>query len=614
MKAKLKFFLSYTLGWLLLFLLGKIVFLLYENAESFRFPLSDWLRILGHGLKMDLSATAYLAVLPLIILAVTSFLHWKIPYRLINAYTAVIIFFFLMVSLIDLEIYKYWGMRLDISAFRFISTPKENLASSPVWVLVLFPLLLAAASVMLYRLYKKSCAAFLVDADRTGVRGLVTFMLLTVAMLLPARGGVGVSVINAGTVYFHRESFANHAALNVVWNFGHSVIEQRAYENPYIFFPEGDPEGRLEDLYFSGDSTVKVLRTRRPDIILIILESFSAKLVEVTGGADNVTPSLNALAGQGILFDHIYASDSRTDKGLATILSGYPVLEAIPILKFAEKTQHLPYLSKSLKEAGYHATFYYGGEVDFANMRSYLVNGQFDRIIAEDDFPPSYTAGKWGIPDHKMFESFLDGVLNDSGPSLNVLLTLSSHEPFDVPGIPKFGSETLEQKLFSSVFYTDSCLGRFIQQLKGSKNWDNTLLILVADHGTRLPDYSEMREPAKYHIPMLWLGGALARDTVIAKYGSQADLAETLLRQMDISTDDFMLGKDLLSPASRSFAFFSYRDGVGMLTDSAAISYNFNTRKLEESSGKVDESLVNYAKLYQQSVYQDYLNRGPDRH
>ena len=151
-----------------------------------------------------------------------------------------------------------------------------------------------------------------------------------------------------------------------------------------------------------------------------------------------------------MLFSNIYAADSRTDKGLATILSGYPVLEAIPILRYPDKTQHLPYLTKSLIEHGYQASFHYGGDIDFANIRSYLVNGDFSQIVSEADFPAAERTGKWGVPDHYVFNRFLTDIRADSGQWFHVMMSLSNHEPFEIPVKPKFGSGNLTEKFYSS--------------------------------------------------------------------------------------------------------------------------------------------------------------------
>jgi phosphoglycerol transferase MdoB-like AlkP superfamily enzyme len=322
--------------------------------------------------------------------------------------------------------------------------------------------------------------------------------------------------MNTGTVYFHENQFANHAAVNVCWNFGNSLVYSKETENRFAFY-DGDKYRHLAgDLYPDTDTTSKVLTTARPNIIIIMMESFSAKLIETLGGERSVTPSFNTLSGEGVLFSNIYATDSRTDKGMASVISGYPVTESIPILSYPEKHANLPFISADLAAIGYHTSFSYGGDVDFANMRSYLVNGKFSSINSEDVYPSDRRKGKWGLHDEVMFDNFYNEVVSASAPFFKMLLTISNHEPFEIPGYQKFKSSDPGDKFRSSAFYADSCLGSFISRLKETPVWDQLLVILVADHGARLPDFSESYEPRKFHIPMLWLGGAVGKDSVVS--------------------------------------------------------------------------------------------------
>jgi phosphoglycerol transferase MdoB-like AlkP superfamily enzyme len=607
MKARLLFLVKYILFWLLLFLLGKITFLLYEHNQSFNLHWTDWLRILQHGFRLDLSTTGYIVCLPSLILAFSSFRHVKPAYWILNVYSFLMLVVFLLITLIDLEIYKYWGTRLDSAPLRFLNKPGETLASSSLITLVLYFSAFVLLSMLLFRIYLKYVAAGLQNAERAGWRCLVLFLFITASLILPIRGGVNVSVINTGSAFFHRNTFANHAGINVIWNFGHSIVENKETSNPFIHFRNKDYDQDLKQLYTHRTPSQIIITTEKPNIVLIILESFSARVIEPLGGVKGIVPCFNNLCRQGILFSNIYAADSRTDKALAAILSGYPVLEAIPILRYPDKTQHLPYLTKSLKQHGYQASFHYGGDIDFANIRSYLVNGDFIQIISEADFPAAERTGKWGVPDHLVFNRFLTDIRADSGQWFHVMMSLSNHEPFEIPVKPKFGSGNLTERFYSSSSYADSCLGDFIRRYKESGLWNNSVVVLVADHGTRVPDFCEVYEPRKFHIPLLITGGAVSKDTVVSKMGSQADLAVTLLNQLNLDTRDYILGKDLLAPDSRSFVFYSYKNGIAMLTDSTGFGIDFNSGDYNFVYGPVQDLYVSYARSMQQYVFDNYL-------
>lgn len=607
MKARLKFLMLYFIAWLCMFVIARLAFLFYQHSQSFALSPGIWMNIFIHGLKLDLSTAGYFTLLPAVIMGLTSFSNYRPAYYSINVYTLLIVLIFLLITLVDMEAYKYWGARLDSAPMRFLGKPKETLASSSFMTLVIYLTMFLLLLWLLYRLYRRYLATALKNSGKAGIAGILVFSLLAALLLLPIRGGWGVSPINTGSVYFSRNAFANHAAVNVIWNFGHSLLEGKESQNPYLFSKSKDYDASLKALYHDGDNPVPVLKTTRPNILLLILESFSAKLIEPLGGKPGVTPEFNALCKHGVFFSKIYSTDSRTDKGLATIISGYPVLEAIPILKYPEKTQHLPFISKSLMDSGYHVSFMYGGDVDFANMRSYLVNGGFAKISSGSYFPANLRTGKWGVPDHFVFDRFLEDIKADTGRWFKVMLTLTNHEPFEIPTNPKYGDRNLTEKFYSSAYYADSCLGDFIRRFKETGLWDNTLIIMVADHGTRLPDFDDIFEPRKHHIPMLWTGGAVAQDTVVTKTGSQADLAVTLLRQLGITTNGYILGKDILSPASRSFAFYSIKNGIAMVTDTSGFGYDFITAGLSYTYGRTDTAHVKIAKSLQQYIFEHYL-------
>jgi phosphoglycerol transferase MdoB-like AlkP superfamily enzyme len=291
----------------------------------------------------------------------------------------------------------------------------------------------------------------------------------------------------------------------------------------------------------------KIINTDKPNVVIIILESFTSKIIGVLGGRPEVTPNFNKLSHEGILFDNFYASGDRSDKGIVAILSGYPAQPTSSIIKFPQKTQNLPYLSHTLAKMDYSTNFYYGGDINFANMRSYFANGGFN-TVTKNDFNKSDCNSKWGVHDHIMFNKLLDDIDKENQKFFKVFFTLSSHEPFDVPMKTVINGDDEDNKFLNSAYYTDSCIGNFFENAQKRAWWKNTIFILVADHGVRLPDNTAINSVLKFKIPMLFLGGALKKqDTVIHTYGSQIDIPKTLLTQMGIKNDKYRFSKNLLS-------------------------------------------------------------------
>lgn len=606
MKARLKFFCLYFLFWLLLFILGKFAFLFYHANQSFQLPLIDWFRIIGHGFLLDLSTAGYFSLIPLFVLLLSSYSNYKIPWYAINSYTLVLLAAFLLVTLVDFEVYKYWGVRLDNTALRFVGKPREMLASSTWSVIVIFTLSFLAMTYLFFSLYLRYVGKWLVDSNKPRWKGMLVFLFLFPILFLAIRGGVGIAPINVSRVYFHPEPFPNYAANNVVWNMGHSLMEKKDQPNPFKYLDDQTARQYIEELFAEDSARVELLNTKRPNVILVILESFTAKLIEPLGGLPGVTPNFNRLCRESVFFTNLFANDSRTDKSIVSILSGYPALGKVSIIKFPNKTQKLGIISQEMGQAGYHTSFYYGGDVDFASIRSYLVNGRFQNIVEVSDFDKSQQTGRWGVHDPYTFQRLFDDCNSSDKPFFKVLMTLSNHEPFDIPGEPRFGNKTLDDRVSSSAYYTDSCIGDFIRKAKQKEWWKNTVIIMLADHGTKFPGNSVVYYPEKYRIPMIWTGGAIKSDTLITTYFSQSDLARTLLNQMDMDASAYPLSKDIFK-ARHSFAFYEFNNGFGLMSDTASYVYDNDLQKVILNQGRISDFILQGGKAIQQEVYEVFL-------
>ena len=403
--------------------------------------------------------------------------------------------------------------------------------------------------------------------------------------------------------------FLNHTAINAVWNVGTSAFTQKPVKNPYEFGDLSVAKSIVDSLTLKKGFPEKVLNTSKPDIIIIVLESFSGYLIGPLGGDSLVTPNINRYSREGILFTDFYASGTRTDKAIPAILDGYPAQPAQSIIKEPKKSQSLPSLVKILIDNGYHSSFWYGGEINFANFNSFVIGSGFHDIITKSNFDPVNYNSKWGVHDHILFQTLKDSMKSVKEPFLKVVLTLSSHEPFDVPMEPVFKGSDDMAKYKNSVYYTDKTLGSFFDWAKGTDWWKNTLIILVADHCARISSDMPNYKPNVFRIPMLWIGGALSeRDIRITKLGSQVDIPTTLLDQLGIP-GPFPFSKDLLSDQSKSFAFYTYNEGFGFLTDSSAVGFDLKSRMPMLSEGKDPESAEKKGKAFLQVLFNDYLKR-----
>jgi phosphoglycerol transferase MdoB-like AlkP superfamily enzyme len=500
---------------------------------------------------------------------------------------------------------------MDHTPLAYLKTPKEAVASASTVESVVAPLAAIIIAALFIYLYNKFIDKLFHDLKRVRylIPSILFFIVMWAALIIPIRGGVGIAPINAGTVYFNENTFVNHTAINVVWNFGSSVINGKPTKNPYGYSELDNANTLTSRLLENNEVTEKVLKEGTPNILFIVLESFGTALIGPLGGDSLTTPCFNSYIDRGILFNNIYASGNRTDKAMPAILNGYPAQPAESIMKEPKKTQSLPGIVKTLTADGYSSSFWYGGEINFANFNSFVINAGFREIVTMKNFDPENYNSKWGVHDDVLFEALKDSMQSVREPFVKVVLTLSSHEPFDVPMEPVFAGNDELTKFRNSIYYADKALGYFLDWASKSEWWKNTLVILVADHCRRnssdIPAYSE----EIFRIPMLWLGGALAKEGIkIEKFGSQTDIPLTILNQLKKDVD-FPFAKDLLSDGSNSFAFYTFNEGFGFITDSSKYIYDHKLGAPVVSEGRSPELAGVYGKAYLQVLFDDFLKR-----
>jgi phosphoglycerol transferase MdoB-like AlkP superfamily enzyme len=591
--------------------MARLFFIFIQYHSSFQNSIGDLLGTFWHGAKLDISTIGYYLIIPLLLVIPGVCFNGNWFRIFMRWYTFFLIVFSSIIIVSDANLYSYWGFRMDFTPMLYLKTPEEAMASVSTLKIILFLITIALIASLSFYIYKRLIDRLFNEFNRIRhiVPGILFLVILFCSLILPIRGGFGVAPINAGTVYFSDKMFLNHTAINAVWNVGYSGFGQRPVKNPYEFGDLSVATGIVDSLTVKKGITEKVLNTSKPDIMIIVLESFSGYLIGPLGGDSLVTPNINRYAKEGILFSEFYASGTRTDKAIPAILDGYPAQPAQSIIKEPKKSQSLPSLVKILIENGYYSSFWYGGEINFANFNSFVIGSGFHDIITKRNFDPVNFNSKWGVHDHILFQTLKDSMKNIKEPFIKVVLTLSSHEPFDVPMEPVFKGSDDMTKYKNSIYYTDKTLGSFLDWAKGTDWWKNALIIMVADHCARI--YSDMANYKQnvFKIPMLWVGGALSKTGLrVRKLGSQVDIPTTVLDQMGIK-GSFPFGKDLFSDQSKSFAFYTYNEGFGFVTDSSAVSLDLKSKTLVLSEGKDPTSAEKKGKAYLQVLFNDYLKR-----
>ena len=608
MKKRIAYISLYFFTVLLIFILQKPLFMLYNGSIEKGFGFADYMQVMIHGASLDAATAGYLTAFPFLLVLISIWFR-KFPLKnILYGYYILAAALISIIFVVDMALYTFWGFKLDASVFLYIDSPKEALASVSVGFILLrvlaILLLIALNSWVLLKITPS-----VLTATRKRIAGTAGMLLLGGVLFIIIRGGVTESTSNIGQVYFSNEPFLNHSAVNPDFSLLSSMGKSQDFASEFNFFDEEKRAALFDGLYptTDGDSIIQVLNTKRPNILIILMEGFGGAFVEPLGGLPDVTPHFNRLSKEGIFFTNCYANSFRTDRGTVCTFSGYLGLPTASVMKIPAKSRTLPAIAEGLSKAGYKTDFLYGGDINFTNMKSYLLSIGYQRLTANTDFSlAEQTSNAWGVNDDITFEYLYNQLRNrkEEGPWHTAFLTLSSHEPFEVP------YHRLEDKIPNAFAYTDECLGKFVDRLKQTPAWKDLLVICLPDHGFYYPREGSNAMPRFYHIPLLWLGGAVKQPMQVDKIMNQTDLAATLLGQLGLEHTAFTFSRNVLgSDYKYPFAFYSFNNGFSFRDSTGVTVFDNNSGSILFDEPEADESRLDKGKAILQTVYDDLGNR-----
>ena len=611
MRRKLAFPIAVFAATVVMMAVQKPVFMAYYAVEAAGAGFRGWIDVLWHGLTLDMTVAGYVTALPILVTLLSLWL--RLPEKV---WRGVLTTWFVLVAVttavifaVDVALYEHWGFRIDSTVLIYLADPEEAMTSVDFWLGVRQTLLAAAYAAGMIWVYRRILGVF--DGRTVGWRvaslGSLAIVMLAGFDFLAIRGGTGASVANVSKVYFSPTQFLNHAATNPVFSFLASLGDRVDYADEYPFFDEAVRAAKFDALRGNGPAagpTEPVLNTARPNVVIVILESFARTVMDAEVGGEPVMPYMQRLKGEGIWFENFFANSFRTDRGEVAILSGFPAQTRMSIMKLPAKSRNLPSIARSLAGEGYATSFAYGGDLHFTNQSSYMYATGWQELIWQKDLRFDAPAADWGYDDALMCDWFADRViaLSDAGkPFLAGLLTLSSHTPFDVP-YSKF-----DDKVLNAMAFSDECVGKMIDRLKASPAWKDLLVVLVADHGYPYPRTLTYNEPLRHRIPMIWTGGAVARPRVVEDYAAQIDIAATLLAQLGIAHDDFDYSKDIFAPTPpRKFAYYTFNDGFGVVDASGEAVWDATAGRAVTAT---NPELLDVGRTMLQTTYTDIGRR-----
>lgn len=619
-----------------LFVLQKPLFLFLEKGSATQ-PVDNIFAelpaVIWHGLPLDLSMAGYLSVIPGLLSIAVVWLKRDLVKPIMNIYFIIASLFITCSFVLNASLYPYWKYPLDSTPlFYFFTSPADAIASVSIWQVILSVIILIALTVGVwftlrmrgekrqrYSRYGYRYGGFgsgkrnrFDDFDRHRGRTSIILLLLTGLLFLPIRGGITVSTMNTGQAYYSQNAYLNHSAVNPLFSLLESITHQEDFASQYRFMKDKEADKIFATMTSTSDENTYPLlneatfKKGTPDILIVIMESFASDIMPSMGSYKDVAVCLDSIAQQSILFTRFYANSFRTDRGMVSILSGYPAQPTTSIMRYPRKTSQLPSIARNLaKYKNYKTTYYYGGDADFCNMRSYLVSQGYQHIISDANFPIEDKLSKWGVPDHIVAARMMEDIKaqqNEKRPMLRIFQTSSSHEPFEVP------YHRLKDKRLNAFAYTDSVMGAIVREYRKLPRWKNTLIVFVPDHVGGYKENLNDHDRSRYQIPLILAGGAISRPMKVGIIGSQHDIAATLLGQLGVEHREFTFSKNMMSDATPKFAFFAVNDAFGIVSEENSLIYDNRAKRIVYDKGEKGFNLKR-GQAYLQKLYDDLARK-----
>jgi phosphoglycerol transferase MdoB-like AlkP superfamily enzyme len=621
-KLIIKHILQLILFWFLLFFIDRIIFYCGITNLLKDVPLSLILQSFYKALRLDLSMIGYFTALPLLLYFIYCLSRKEFVIIIIDGFNYLFIILYHLAAIGEMCLYREWKAKLSMQALEHFINPSEVFKSASLGLTVLFFSLSITCSWIFIKIYNRKISLKNTHPIASETFGKLywkscSFLIIGIVFTgLSIRGGVQQIPIQSSDAFFCTQPTVNDAAVNPLWNITYNLIDYENHfkENPYKDFDLQKANDIVQTLYHvDKDTTISFLNTTRPNIVFIILEGWSAYGVKSFGG-DDFAPFTDSLSRQGIRFTKLYPVGYVSDQGIPAVLSSYPCVSHISIINQSSKSAKLPCISEDLEKVGYQSGFVFGGDLNYGNIRSYVLNKKFNVVKEEHDFESAIPRGKLGIQDGYMAEEYIKLINAAKSPFVYAWFTLSTHMPYDYPGEKKQLAK-LENDYVNSITYADKSLKHFFAESKKQAWYNNTLFVIVSDHSHgNQKDFNDY-DPEYHRIPLLFFGDVINekfRGKSMDSVYSQLDIIKTILKQMKLDDDakQYVWGKNMFNPYTKPFAFYCNFSGAGFITNKGFIAYQHDVKQLIFNSfGDKNiqaDSLTIFGKAFQQSAYEDY--------
>lgn len=578
---------------LVVFTLCRFAFVWY-NHELTAHVWTDMMQAWLMGLPMDVATVAYALTLPAVVTLVACrwqnlHLRWTLaPYwAFLGLSVGVIIVF-------DTVMYEHWGFKLGADAVEYAKSPEGATNSASPWYIgscVASALLLTVATaVYCIRQTKRH-----LHHRKRQLRSSIAVLIMSLICAVGYRSQMSFAE--------GRPIFLNHAAVNAVYNFYATVHLSPSYSGRFQYMSKKESEAVVAELYKKKTDEQlldTLLRTKRPDILMVMVESFGGMFVEELGGISGVAPNLSRHIPEGIFWDNHYSNSFRTDRGTVALYSGMLTHPDVCLIKEQKFHPALPSLPRDLSKHGYHTVSLMGQPMTNMGKRQYFENMGFQEIYDYTAFSEDERKASWGAHDDVSSQRAVRMIAEkkDKKPMFLAYQTISSHDPWVVP------YDRLSEKRLNAFAFVDQCLGNMVDSLRTLPQWDNLLVIILPDHGYL---YNvNFGSPQFFHSPMLWTGGAIREPRRMAQYINQSDIAATLLAQLGIPYDHYRWSRNVLgSGYTHPFVYCNFPAGMMLLDPSGANIYDLQADRNHYNKGTGSTQRLHRMKAIMQASYKE---------
>lgn len=606
-----------------------VLFAIYVEAKS----LTGWelLQVFLTGFEMDLLVSLVL-VMPQ---SVRFALMRERPSRgrLARGYlTFECVFLFVLVAFVciaEIVFFAEFQSRLNYIAFEYLVYPHEVFVNIWETYPVLLLLGLVGGLVAGFLWITRSQRREILDSPTSWPQRWGTLGIVALGIVLLA-SSVGLSSTNVS-----ENRVANECAGNGFYSFAYYAWTCRFdYEDFYQTIDEQEAITRLRRRIFAEKSWPEVSSTNPVDrwitspfernwnVVLILEESLGSDYVGVLGDERNLTPQFDGLSREGILLDNFYATGNRTARALEAVLTSMPPLPTEAILK-RDHNDRVYTLPRVLADRGYRRVFVTGGRGIFDGMRSFTLANGFERFIEQSDYPNPTHVTAWGVSDEEIFAKALDtcnSLYEQGSPFFMTILSISNHHPFTYPK-GRIDLPPEAQRRIHAVKYADWALGEFFRQARSRAFYQNTLFVVMGDHGARV--YGSQMFPLKsYQIPVLILRpDQVDHGQRISTLGCSMDIAPTVLGLLGGTYRSVFFGRDIFqTDADGGYALMQHNHDLALLesdgrmlvlgSQKKATQYQFDgkafaLRQRKEPDDEFRRDTIAFYQLAQKLYYED---------